>query len=117
MNITITCKYFSPRGGAQTFLLGFVGHLLGEGHHVKVITMEVKGETDGVRTQIVSLPPVPKTFRDVMFARAAGKALQHDEYDVSFGEQKTWGADVVRPGGGVHLEQGQASATGHIEQD
>jgi len=104
MNITITCKYFSPRGGAQTFLLGFVEHLLGEGHHVKVITMEVKGETDGVRTQIVSLPPVPKTFRDVMFARAARKALQHDEYDVSFGEQKTWGADVVRPGGGVHLE-------------
>ena len=104
MRITIACKYFSPRGGAQSFLLGFVRHLADQGHLVKVLTMEVKGELAGVDVQIVSLPPVPKTFRDVLFARAARDALAHDECDVSFGEQKTWGADVVRPGGGVHLE-------------
>ena len=104
MNITIACKYFSPRGGAQTFLFNFVRHLLQANHRVKVITMEVEGKMDGVETQEVAMPPVPKTFRDVTFARIAQKALQEDEHDLSFGEQKTWGADIVRPGGGVHLE-------------
>ena len=104
MKITIACKYFSPRGGAQTFLFDFVRHLLADGHQVKVITMEAKRRMEGVRTQTVSLPPVPKTFRDAMFARAARRILRHDDSDLSFGEQKTWGADVIRPGGGVHLE-------------
>lgn len=104
MKITIACKYFSPRGGAQTFLFNFVRHLLEADHRVRVITMEVEGEMEGVEAREVSMPPVPKTFRDVVFARVAQKALQEDEHDLSFGEQKTWGADVVRPGGGVHPE-------------
>ncbi|MFW6045110.1 MAG: glycosyltransferase family 4 protein [Planctomycetota bacterium] len=104
MKITIACKYFSPRGGAQTFLFNFVRHLLEDDHRVRVITMEVEGEMDGVETQKVPMPPVPKTFRDVTFARRVQKILQKDEHDISFGEQKTWGADVVRPGGGVHEE-------------
>ncbi len=104
MKITIACKYFSPRGGAQTFLLNFVRCLVVEGHDVKVITMQVEGEMKGVETQVVSLPHMPKTFRDVAFARAVRKVLKQDDGDVSFGEQKTWGADVIRPGGGVHLE-------------
>ncbi len=104
MKITIACKYFSPRGGAQTFLFNFVRYLRDAGHRVKVITMEVDGEMEGVQTQKIPIPPVPKTFRDVIFARRAEKALANDHHDVSFGEQKTWGADVVRPGGGVHLE-------------
>lgn len=59
---------------------------------------------EGVEIRRISMPPVPKTLRDVTFARRSQKALQKDDYDVSFGEQKTWGVDVVRPGGGVHLE-------------
>ena len=104
MNVTIACKYFSPRGGAQTFLLNFARYLVAHGHGVKVVTMQVQGSMEGVRTQVVSLPPAPKTFRDVLFARAARRALRADDCDLSFGEQKTWGADVVRPGGGVHVE-------------
>ncbi len=104
MKVTIACKYFSPRGGAQTFLFNFVRHLLEDDHRVRVITMEVEGEMDGVETQRVGMPPVPRTLRDVTFARRVQRALQEDEHDVSFGEQKTWGTDVVRPGGGVHEE-------------
>jgi len=104
MNVTVACKYFSQRGGAQTFLLNFVRCLVADGHRVKVVTMEARGEMEGVRTHVVSLPPAPKTFRDVLFARATRRVLERDESDVSFGEQKTWGADVVRPGGGVHVE-------------
>ncbi len=104
MNITIACKYFSPRGGAQTFLLNFARRLASDGHRVKVITMEAEGEMEGVQTEVIRLLPVPKAFRDVLFARATLRALRRDECDVSLGEQRTWGADVVRPGGGVHIE-------------
>jgi UDP-glucose:(heptosyl)LPS alpha-1,3-glucosyltransferase len=104
MKLTIACKYFSPRGGAQTFLLNFVRCLLADGHRVKVVTMQAEGEMEGVQTRVLSLPPVPKTLRDVLFARATRRLLSRDDCDLSLGEQKTWGADVVRPGGGVHLE-------------
>jgi UDP-glucose:(heptosyl)LPS alpha-1,3-glucosyltransferase len=104
MKITIACKYLSQRGGAQTFLFNFVRHLLGAGHQVKVITMEADGAIEGVEVEKIPLPLLPKTFRDVTFARLAESALRNDQHDLSFGEQKTWGADVVRPGGGVHPE-------------
>ncbi|MFP4026961.1 MAG: glycosyltransferase family 4 protein [Candidatus Brocadiia bacterium] len=104
MDLTIACKYFSPRGGAQTFLFNFVHYLLEHNHRVKVLAMEIKGKMEGVEAEIIPMPLVTKTFRDVVFARATRKALQQDKHDLSFGEQKTWGADVVRPGGGVHKE-------------
>ncbi len=104
MNLTIACKYFSPRGGAQTFLINFVRCLLADGHRVRVVTMQAEGQMAGVETRLVSLPPVSKTLRDVLFARAARRILSREDCDVSLGEQKTWGADVVRPGGGVHIE-------------
>ena len=104
MKVTICCKYFSPRGGAQTFLFNFVRSLVADGDRVKVVTMEVEDPPEGVEVSLVPMPPVPKTFRDVAFARAALKVLEADDSDVSFGEQKCLGLDVVRPGGGVHKE-------------
>ncbi len=71
---------------------------------MKVVTMEVKGEMPGVAVHLVRLGHVPRTLRDFLFARATLKVLERDDSDVSFGEQRTWGADVVRPGGGVHRE-------------
>jgi len=104
MKITIACKYFSPRGGAQTFLFNLARSLLGEGHGVRVLTMEIQDPPEGVDVRLVKIPPVPKTLRDWAFARAVEKTIKADDADVTFGEQKCWGTDVVRPGGGVHRE-------------
>ena len=104
MRITISCKYFSARGGAQTFLSNFVRSLLEDGHRVRVLALEADWNPDGVEIIRLPTPPVPKMLRDLAYARASRKSLAQDDADVSFGEQKSWGADVVRPGGGVHHE-------------
>jgi len=104
MKVTIACKYFSPRGGAQTFLINFARCLVADGHSVKVVTMEAGAAVEGVATRIVRPRGVPRTLRDFLFARATLRALDGDDSDLIFGEQRTWGADVVRPGGGVHRE-------------
>jgi len=104
MKVTISCKYFSPRGGAQTFLFNLAKCLLADGHSVRVLALEFEAETEGIEVSPIAIPPVPKTLRDLAYARASKKALAADDADVSFGEQKSWGADVVRPGGGVHPE-------------
>ena len=104
MKVVISCKYFSPRGGAQTFLFNLATSLVADGHSVKVLALESEKEIRGVQVEPLDTLPVPKTFRDLAYARASRRALAEEEADVTFGEQKSWGADVVRPGGGVHLE-------------
>ena len=104
MKISISCKYFAPRGGAQTFLFHFADALLDSGHQVKVHALEVEADTDRIEVEWLQMPAVPKTFRDLAYARASRRALSRSDADVAFGEQKSWGASVVRPGGGVHLE-------------
>lgn len=101
MKITVLCKYFSPRGGAQGFLLAFVRELLADGHRVKVVTMEARGTLEGVEVQTLRLRPVFRTFRDLLFARASRRVLEQERADLTFAEQKVWGADVIRAGGGV----------------
>lgn len=104
MKVAISCKYFSPRGGAQTFLFNLATLLVQDGHTVKVRALENEKRIQGVKIEPLVIPRVPKTFRDLAYARASRKALAEEDADVTFGEQKSWGADVVRPGGGVHLE-------------
>lgn len=104
MKISISCKYFAPRGGAQTFLFNFAERLLQGGHRVKVHALEVEADTERIEVERLKLPAVPKALRDLAYARASRRALARSDADVAFGEQKSWGAHVVRPGGGVHLE-------------
>jgi len=104
MRITICCKRFGPSGGAELFLGNFARCLLAEGHRVRVIAAEFTGPLEGVETVRLSLPPVPRSLRDLSLARASRRALAEDDADVTFSDQKCWGADVVRPGGGVQRE-------------
>jgi len=104
MKITIVCKYFSPRGGAQTFLANFVRHLAGGGHQVRIIAMEIEGAPDGVDVHVVPLSKVFKGLRARAFAREVERLLEEDDSELTFGEQRLWGVNVVRPGGGVHKE-------------
>ncbi|MFO8007578.1 MAG: glycosyltransferase family 4 protein [Candidatus Brocadiia bacterium] len=104
MKVTICCKRFGPSGGAEKFLANFARCLLDEGHHVKVLAAELDGNLDGMTAEPLRLAPLPRTFRDLALARASGKALQREDADVTFSDQKCWGAQIVRPGGGVQRE-------------
>jgi UDP-glucose:(heptosyl)LPS alpha-1,3-glucosyltransferase len=104
MDVTICCKRFGITGGAEAFLGNLVRALLGQGHGVKVIAAEFTGDVGDVATQALRVPPVPKLLQDVSLARASASALARETADVTFSDQKCWGADVVRPGGGVQRE-------------
>ena len=101
MKITIACKQFRRSGGAETFLDGFVGALAADGHQVRVLAAQAD-DAPGVEVVRLKLPPVPRALRDYALARASAKALAVDDADLTFSDQKCWGAHVVRPGGGVH---------------
>ncbi len=104
MKVTICCKRFGPRGGAERFIAEFVRQLVDDGHRVKVIAATVTGPTPGVEAFRLHLPWTPRPLRDLALALASERALEREEADVKFSDQKCWGADVIRPGGGVQRE-------------
>ncbi len=104
MRITICCKRFGAAGGAEAFLSHFVRCLLSDGHRVRVLAAQVAEAVPGVECTALRLPPVPRAFQDWVLARASHRALAAQDADVTFSDQKCWGAQVVRPGGGVQRE-------------
>jgi len=101
MNVTICSKLFGKSGGAETFLRNFARALVADGHALRVITASAGERIDGVEIVPLRLPRVPHSLADYALARASRKALARESADVTFSDQKCWGADVVRPGGGV----------------
>ncbi|MHC4591097.1 MAG: glycosyltransferase family 4 protein [Planctomycetota bacterium] len=104
MRITVCCKRFAESGGAETFLRNFGRRLLAEGHGVAVLAAEGDADMEGVEFQRIHVPRVPRAFRDLALARASRKALADERADVTFSDQKCWGAQVVRCGGGCQRE-------------
>ena len=103
MKITICCKQFGARGGAETFLRGFTRCLVSGGHSVTVLAAQGKADLDGVAFARLAVPRVPHAFHDLALARAARRALAGCS-GVTFSDQKCWGAQVVRCGGGAQRE-------------
>ncbi len=104
MKVTICCKRYGPSGGAEKFLANFVRYLVDGGHQVKIIAAEVTAEPREAEIQRLWMPPVPRVLQDWALARVSRAALADDTADVTFSDQKCWGAHVVRPGGGVQRE-------------
>jgi UDP-glucose:(heptosyl)LPS alpha-1,3-glucosyltransferase len=108
MRITMALRHFHPKGGAEKYSLNLAAHLVKQGHRVRVIALSAQ-PMDGVEIVRLRKPLlVWHPMRQWVTARILGEALARDEHDVSFGEQKIWGADVVRPGGGVEVEYWRA---------
>ena len=104
LNITLCARNFSVQGGAERFLFNLAKHLQKRDHDVKVITLRAAA-TDGVSLEILRKPPcLGRACRDWAYGRRLATALLRDDCDVSFGEQKTWHCNVIRPGGGVEDE-------------
>jgi UDP-glucose:(heptosyl)LPS alpha-1,3-glucosyltransferase len=97
-------RHFQPKGGAEKYSLNLAAHLVKQGHQVRVLALNAQ-PMDGVEVVHLRKPRlIWHPMRQWVTARILGNALARDEHDVSFGEQKIWGADVVRPGGGIEVE-------------
>jgi UDP-glucose:(heptosyl)LPS alpha-1,3-glucosyltransferase len=117
MKVTICCKRFAEAGGAETFLVNFVRRLLADGHRVRVLTPHPGAGAEGADVVRLRIPPSPRALADLLLARAARSALASEDADVTFSDQKCWGAHVVRPGGGVqreYVEQREKSYRGPL---
>ncbi len=104
MRVTICCKRFGQRGGAEAFLINCARYLVSEGHQVRALAQQPDGEVEGIELARLNVPPAPRAFQDLALARAAEKALAAEDADVTFSDQRCWGAQVVRLGGGVQRE-------------
>jgi UDP-glucose:(heptosyl)LPS alpha-1,3-glucosyltransferase len=104
MKVTICCKQFAQGGGAESFLVNFVDRLLEDGHQVKVITPHADAAARRLEVARLAVSRAPRSLADLLLARASKKALAADDADVTFSDQKCWGAQVVRLGGGVQRE-------------
>jgi len=104
MNVTICCKQFGRGGGAERFLLNFVRCLRDAGHGVRVFAAAVDSTVEGVEIAPLPMSWSPGVLRDLAIARASARLLADADANVTFSDQRCWGAQVVRVGGGLHRE-------------
>ncbi len=101
MKIALGVRCFRRMGGQEHFAIQLADHLVAHGHQVIVYTFQHDARP-GVQIVPLPLPRFrPRFRRDWATGDALAKALLQSDADVTFGEQKTWGAHVVRPGGGI----------------
>lgn len=101
-------RRFAPKGGAEKFSLALAEHLRDRGHRVRVLAIHAE-PLDGVKVIPVSAPRMrSRVSWDWLTAHALSGALRHERADITWGEQKTWGVMMLRPGGGVEREYWKA---------
>ncbi len=107
MKITICAKRFGGPGGQEHFISLLARFLAEQNHRVKILA--VRGHPmPGLELETVRVPHgVPRACRDWIYGRALARRMETDTADVSFGEQKTWNCNVIRPGGGVEVDYWQ----------
>jgi UDP-glucose:(heptosyl)LPS alpha-1,3-glucosyltransferase len=104
MKITLAVRFFQNVGGLEKFSLTLADFLVKRGHRVKVVALWGQPR-DGIDLHLLPPPPwTPRSIRDWRTAGQLANALNHDDSDIIFGEQKMWNCDVLRPAGGVEDE-------------
>ncbi len=106
--IALGVRHFCAVGGAEKISRRLAEHLVASGHDVDVFAYAVES-CQGVRTHHVRKSfPAPRMMRDWVTGSNLARALKQCGADVTFGEQKMWGVDVLRPGGGVEADYWEA---------
>ena len=73
-----------------------------EGHEVHVYTESWDEVNAGISFHPVRAIPFPRSLRLLSFATRATRAMEHGNYDITFGVGNTLKADILQPHGGVH---------------
>lgn len=101
MKIAIGVRHFRVLGGAENFVLQLSRYLVRQGHDLTVYAITGVPMV-GVNLKLIK-PPIfcPRFRRDWVTGKLLSEQLAASDADVTFGEQKVWNVNVVRPGGGV----------------
>ncbi len=100
MRIALVIERFSPAGGAERACASLARGLSGRGHEVHVIAREIEPLPG-----IVPRPVAAKGFfRRRAFADASRRLLDGDRFDIVHSFTRTSRQDVLRLGGGIHIE-------------
>ncbi len=104
MKILFCAKHVVGKGGQEGFLRRLGSFLISRGHDVEILA----SATDPIPGATSTSVPIPRwvgrATRDWTAARAIAAVSTQHEHAVSFGGQKMWGCNVLRPGGGVEAE-------------
>jgi UDP-glucose:(heptosyl)LPS alpha-1,3-glucosyltransferase len=103
MRIALLTRRFDPSGGGtERDLIVTAAHLRRAGHELTVYADEVRGTGSDIPVKRVGAAALPRALAVIRFAYAAPHAARAGgaEMVLSFG--RTVGADILRPGGGVH---------------
>ncbi len=101
MKIAMGVRQFRAVGGAEKVTARLAAHLATSGHTVDVHAYRVDASEAATVHALGRVPRVPRAMRDWATGRGIARALRASGADITFGEQKTWGANIIRPGGGV----------------
>jgi UDP-glucose:(heptosyl)LPS alpha-1,3-glucosyltransferase len=104
VKVAICGKRFTPAaGGAETFTISFARGLAEAGHEVHVFAFDAGESSLPVKVHRLPVKNWPKMTRDLSFAMRCKRAVQRESFDAIFGLGKVIHVNVLRPGGGVHM--------------
>jgi UDP-glucose:(heptosyl)LPS alpha-1,3-glucosyltransferase len=103
MRIALLTRRFDPSGGGtERDLIVTAAYLRREGHEVTVYADEVRGTSGDLVVNRVGAAAFPRALAVIRFAYAAPKAARAGGAELVLSFARTVGADILRPGGGVH---------------
>jgi UDP-glucose:(heptosyl)LPS alpha-1,3-glucosyltransferase len=91
------------RGGAEMYVADFARRLVAAGHdvHLYACRWNANSLADGLRIHAIERPTCSRMFRPWRFGAAIRAALERDRPLISLGFDKTFGADIYYPLGGL----------------
>ena len=106
MNVALVRYRYSPHGGAERYLDGFLARLAGaEGTRACLLASSWEGEGTSVVPLVrIAVPPKPVPLRLFLFARAVRAWADAHPDHLIFSLERVPGADVYRAGDGCHAE-------------
>ena len=104
MKVLFCAKHIVGNGGQEGFLRRLCVFLIEQGHDVEIIASAADPISGAVCTDVLAPKWIGRAAWDWAAARAVVAESHQHERDVSFGGQKMWGCNVIRPGGGVEAE-------------
>ncbi len=103
LRIAMGVRHFRPMGGAEKFSMRLAEYLVRQGHRVTVFAFD-GAPAAGVKLLLLPKPRALRAWRDWATGKILAGALSRCDADVTWGEQKTWGAHIIRPNGGSEEE-------------
>ncbi len=104
MKIQLCAKHIVGNGGQEGFLRRLSAFFIAQGHTLDILTTAADPIPNASCKTVTTPWWTTRPMRDWAAASAVAAEMNPSTYDVSLGGQKTWGCNVIRPGGGVEAE-------------